>query len=101
MGIMDCTEGKTQTPSEKQAQRALWSDYKSNNTVKYLVVMSPCGSTIYVSPAFPGRISDPQICHACATYSEADFAQLDDVLELNAVDALGAENQALEDPFEE
>ena len=97
MGIIDCTEGKTQTPSDKQAQRALWSDYKSNNTVKYLVVMSPCGSIIYVSPAFPGRISDPQICHACATFSEADFAQLDDVLELSAVDALGA----LEDPFQD
>ena len=58
MGIIDCTEGKTQTPSEKQAQRALWSEYKSNNTVKYLIVQSPCGSTTYVSPAFPGRISN-------------------------------------------
>lgn len=43
---------------------------------------------MYFSPAFSGRISDPQICHACANSSEADFAQLDDVLELNAVGAL-------------
>ncbi len=50
------------------AQRATYSDYKSNNTIKYLVVISPAGATVYVSTGFPGRISDPQICYACATF---------------------------------
>ena len=81
VGIIDCTECKTQTPSEKLAQRALWSEYKHNNTIKYLVIVSPSGATVYVSPAFPGRISDPQICHACATYSEADFGAIPDIID--------------------
>lgn len=68
-GILDCTEMKMQTPFEKMAQRATFSDYKSNNTIKYLVIISPAGATVYVSPGFPGRISDPQICHACAHFS--------------------------------
>lgn len=82
VGIIDCTECRTQTPSEKLAQRALWSEYKSHNTVKYLVVMSPSGATIYVSPAFPGRISDPQICFCCATYSEEDPSAIADLIEI-------------------
>ena len=73
-----------QTASEKLTQRTTWSEYKSNNTVKYLVVISPSGATVYVSPAFPGRISDPQICHACATYSDADFASVADVIDTEA-----------------
>ena len=81
IGIIDCTECRTQTPTEKLAQRALWSDYKSHNTVKYLVVLSPSGATIYVSPAFPGRISDPQICFACATYNEEDPSAIADIIE--------------------
>lgn len=81
IGIIDCTECRTQTPSEKLAQRALWSDYKSHNTVKYLVVMSPSGATVYVSPAFPGRISDPQICFCCATYSDNDTNSIADVID--------------------
>jgi hypothetical protein len=72
VGILDCTERRFQTPSDKRAQRATYSEYKSNNTVKYLLVMSPAGACIYVSPAFPGRISDPQICQACAAYGTED-----------------------------
>jgi hypothetical protein len=70
-----------QTPSEKMAQRATYSDYKSNNTVKYLVIISPAGATVYVSPAFPGRISDPQICHACAHFTDClDDSNFDMIL---------------------
>jgi len=73
-----------QISSEKMAQRATWSAYKHNNTVKYLIVISPAGVTIYVSPAFPGRISDPQICYACATY--ADLADGDEIEVLDSED---------------
>ena len=70
MGVIDCTEQKMQTPYDKLAQRATWSEYKSNNTNKFLVVISPAGFTVYVSPAFPGRITDVQICHSCAYYHD-------------------------------
>ena len=71
-GIIDCTEMRMQTPFDKMVQRATYSEYKSNNTIKYLVVISPTGATVYVSPGFPGRISDPQICQACATFGGYD-----------------------------
>jgi hypothetical protein len=45
-------------------------------TVKYF--------TIYVSPAFSGRISDPQICYACANY--ADLADGDEMEVLDSED---------------
>ena len=77
MGVIDCTEQKMQTPYDKLAQRATWSEYKSNNANKFLVVISPAGFTVYVSPAFPGRITDVQICHLCAYYHDdnADILQ--------------------------
>ena len=40
---------------------------------------------MYVSPAFPGRISDPQICHACATYADL-FDDMDAIVEEQAND---------------
>lgn len=52
------------------AQRATFSAYKDRNTLKYLVSISPAGATIYVSPGYPGRISDPEICNSCAYYTE-------------------------------
>jgi hypothetical protein len=76
-GIIDATECKMQTSFDKLAQRATFSEYKHNNTVKYLVCISPAGATVYVSPAFPGRISDPQICWACANYANLDFFSAD------------------------
>ena len=77
-----------QIPSEKMAQRATWSEYKHNNTAKYLVVISPAGATVYVSPAFPGRISDPQICYACATYADLADGEDIEILEEGEVDDL-------------
>ena len=64
-GSFDATEMISQVPSNPMAQRAMWSEYKHRNTVKFLILSSPCGACIYVSPGFPGRISDYQIVDAC------------------------------------
>ena len=75
-----------QTPHEKMAQRATFSSYKSNNTVKYLIIISPAGATVYVSPGFPGRISDPQICQACAEFTGYNGDDNDSILILEYED---------------
>jgi len=72
VGVLDCTECRMQIASNKMAQRATWSAYKHFNSVKFLVIISPCGACIYVSPGFPGRISDNQICDKCINYNEDD-----------------------------
>jgi hypothetical protein len=38
-----------------------WSNYKHNNTIKFLVSITPTGSISYVSKAFGGRTSDKVI----------------------------------------
>jgi len=66
-GSFDATEMRLQVASdhEPMCQRATWSQYKHGNTVKFLVLTSPAGAVVYVSPGFPGRISDPQLIDAC------------------------------------
>jgi len=78
-GILDCLEQECQVASELMAQRATWSDYKSCNTSKYLVDCKPAGFTGYVSPGYPGRITDVQICH-CVAYYDLDDAHIDAII---------------------
>ena len=59
--ILDCTEIKIQKPSSLKAQSQTYSDYKSSNTLKALVVTDPRGSVIFTSMLFSGSISDKEI----------------------------------------
>ena len=59
--IADCTELKIQKPSSLKAQTQTYSNYKSTNTLKGLVVVDPRGSVIFSSTLFAGAISDKQI----------------------------------------
>lgn len=56
--IIDCTEVFIERPGNLTARAATWSNYKSNNTLKYLVGITPCGAISFVSRAFGGRTSD-------------------------------------------
>ena len=60
--IIDCKEIYIETPSEKMAQRALWSEYEQHCTVKFLSAITPAGAALWCSDAFPGKISDTDIC---------------------------------------
>lgn len=59
--IADCTELKIQKPSSLRAQSQTYSNYKSSNTLKALVVVDPRGSVIYSSMLFAGSMSDKEI----------------------------------------
>ena len=58
IGIIDCTEVFIETPKSLELQSATWSEYKHNNTVKFLVCVVPNSFVIYISEGYAGRISD-------------------------------------------
>ncbi|XP_067678519.1 uncharacterized protein [Haliotis asinina] len=59
--IIDCFEVFIERPGNFTARAMTWSNYKSHNTIKILVGISPNGSISFVSRAFGGRVSDKVI----------------------------------------
>ena len=59
--IVDCTEFQMEKPSSLDAQSACYSSYKSKNTVKALLGITPSGVVSFVSELFPGSTSDQEI----------------------------------------
>lgn len=59
--ILDCAEIFIEKPSCLRAQSATYSCYKSHNTAKGLVGISPRGAVTFVSDLFGGHASDRQI----------------------------------------
>ena len=59
--ILDCTEIKTQRPSSLYLNSELYSHYKSSQTFKGLIGITPTGAVSFVSSLFPGSISDKEI----------------------------------------
>ncbi|CAC5390155.1 unnamed protein product [Mytilus coruscus] len=56
--IIDCAETFIQRPTILRSRGETYSNYKSYNTAKYLVVISPHGQIMFISKAFGGRASD-------------------------------------------
>ena len=69
-GILDCTELKCELPKDYQKHSEMYSDYKSHDTFKELVCISPSGWITFVSQLYPGRISDKEIVE------KSNFCQL-------------------------
>ncbi len=59
--IVDCTEMKCQVPSSLVLQSEMYSQYKSHNTLKGLIGMSPHGSVTFISSLYSGSVSDKQL----------------------------------------
>ena len=68
--IIDCAEIRCETPSSLEAQAQMYSNYKHACTIKYLVVISPVGLIVWLSPAYGGRASDNHIVR------DSDFLRL-------------------------
>uniref|UniRef100_G3MQG1 THAP-type domain-containing protein n=1 Tax=Amblyomma maculatum TaxID=34609 RepID=G3MQG1_AMBMU len=58
--ILDATEIRCQSASSLALQSATFSTYKSTNTFKGLIGISPDGTVTFVSNLFPGSISDKE-----------------------------------------
>ena len=56
--VIDCTEFYIETPHRLPSQRSTYSTYKSKNTFKLLVSLSPLAHFNFVSNLFSGSISD-------------------------------------------
>ena len=61
VSIIDCTEIFMESPSGLDNQSACYSHYKSHNTMKGLVGITPNGVISFVSDLYSGSISDPEI----------------------------------------
>ena len=59
--IIDCTEIFIERPKNVTARAQTWSNYKHNNTIKYLIGISSAGAITFLSQGWGGRVSDKQI----------------------------------------
>ncbi|XP_065648027.1 uncharacterized protein LOC136077793 [Hydra vulgaris] len=65
IGIIDCTEGALEIPSLAKAQAQTYSTYKSKNTWKVLLCITPIGTVSFISKAYGGNASDRFITERC------------------------------------
>jgi hypothetical protein len=72
-GILDCTEFFIQRPRDLALQAMTHSDYKSHNTAKVLVCITPRGKISFISKAYGGRSSDKQIVRDSGFLDTVDF----------------------------
>ena len=56
--IIDCFELFIDRPSNLSARALTWSTYKSHNTAKFLIGITPQGTICFISKRWEGRMSD-------------------------------------------
>ena len=61
--VIDCSEVFIERPKKLDAQAATWSDYKSHNSIKFLIGISPTGFVTFLLGKYGGRTSDKFIRH--------------------------------------
>ena len=59
--IIDCTEVFIERPFNLNARAQTFSNYKSRNTIKYIVGITPSGAVSFLSAGWAGRTSDKEI----------------------------------------
>lgn len=64
-GIIDCTEFYIEKPGRISSQRSTFSSYKSRNTFKLFISISPIPHINFVSNLYSGSISDKELTKQC------------------------------------
>ena len=59
--IIDCSEVSIERPKNLTARAQTWSNFKHNNTAKYLIGITPSRAVMFLSAGRDGRVSDKQI----------------------------------------
>eukprot|EP00794_Sanderia_malayensis_P002254 gene2254-2578_t len=78
--IIDCKEMRIPTPQNPIAKQLTFSSYKSNNTAKVLIGISPSGAISFVSEVYGGSISGKEITkRSCILdkFQESDILMAD------------------------
>ena len=65
-GIIDCTEFYIEAPYRLPSQKSTYSSYKSRNTFKLLISISPIAHINFVSNLYTGSISDKEVIRQSA-----------------------------------
>ncbi|CAM1324503.1 Uncharacterised protein g8688 [Pycnogonum litorale] len=65
VSIIDCFELFIDRPSDLRARAQTNSNYKSHNTIKYLISITPQGQISYLSRGWGGRTSDKYLTEHC------------------------------------
>ena len=68
--IIDAAEVEIDQPKNPDTQSETWSQYKSRNTVKFLLAVTPNGVPCFVSNCYGGRISDKELTRRCGLLGE-------------------------------
>ena len=61
VSIIDCFEVFIEKPTNLKARCETYSSYKSHNTVKFLISITPQGFVSFITKAWTGRTSDKLI----------------------------------------
>ena len=70
--IIDCSEVLIERRKKLDIQATTWSRYKSHNTIKFLIGISPTGFITFPSDTYGGRASDKFICHDSGFFDYLD-----------------------------
>ena len=65
MIIIDCFAVFCERPSNLKARSQLWSNYNHQNTVKFLIGISPQWVVSFISEGWGGCVSDVQLTEEC------------------------------------
>uniref|UniRef100_A0A667YEM8 DDE Tnp4 domain-containing protein n=1 Tax=Myripristis murdjan TaxID=586833 RepID=A0A667YEM8_9TELE len=71
--IIDCTEIFINRPSHMTSRSQSWSNYKHNNTMKYLIDITPAGAISFLSEGRGGRVADKRITKESGFYDLLEF----------------------------
>ena len=74
IGIIDCTEGILEKSSIIKAQSQIYSAYKSRNTWKKLLCITPAGTISFISKSYGGAASDCFITETCGIVNKLQFS---------------------------
>ncbi len=70
IAIIDCFEVFTEIPTDLKARSRTYSNYKSQNTVKYLIATTSQGTISFISKRWRGSSSDKYTTENCGIFSK-------------------------------
>lgn len=69
ISIIDCSEIFIEMPKKYDARSKTYSNYKSHNTAKFFISITPFGTISFLSQCWGGRVSDKKLTQECGFLS--------------------------------